>query len=75
MFRKITIIIGSLIALVLIALVVLPFVIDVDKYRPQIVNAVDERINGKLELGKLKLSLWGQVRVEVGGLTLSDSTG
>ncbi|MEK6704630.1 MAG: AsmA-like C-terminal region-containing protein, partial [Bdellovibrionota bacterium] len=31
--------------------------------------------NGKLELGKLKLSLWGQVRVEVGGLFLSDSDG
>jgi hypothetical protein len=35
----------------------------------------DEHLNGKLELGKLDLSLWGQVKVEVGGLKLTDSAG
>ncbi|MBI3534291.1 MAG: hypothetical protein HY072_02215, partial [Deltaproteobacteria bacterium] len=58
---------------ILIAITAVPFFVNVDQYRPQIVQAVNERINGKLELGKLSLSLWGQIRVEVGGLKLFDT--
>jgi uncharacterized protein involved in outer membrane biogenesis len=66
---------GSLIALIVAAAIIVPLVVDVDKYRPQIVQAANERINGKLELGKLSLSLWGQVRVQVQGVNLTDAGG
>ena len=58
-----------------LTIIALPLVVDVDKYRPQIVQAANEHLNGKLELGKLSLSLWGQVRVEIAGLNLSDASG
>jgi uncharacterized protein involved in outer membrane biogenesis len=73
--KKLLTVFGVLFALFLVAIVVIPMVVDVDKYRPQIVKAANERLNGKLELGQLKLSLWGSIRVQVGGLDLSDAKG
>jgi uncharacterized protein involved in outer membrane biogenesis len=70
--KKLGIVLGGLIVLVLIAMAVIPMVVDVDKYRPQIVSAVDQNINGKVDLGKLSLSLWGQVRVDVAGVKVTD---
>jgi hypothetical protein len=69
------IVLGALIGLMIAAAIVVPLVVDVDKYRPQIVEAANQKINGKLELGKLSLSLWGQIRVQVDGLKVTDSAG
>ena len=73
--KKILVIAGVLAGLILTTAVVLPFVVDVDRYRPQLVKAVNDKIQGNLELGKLSLSLWGQIRVQIEGVTLSDSRG
>ena len=70
--KKIGIVISVLFVLFLVIAIVVPLVVDVDKYRPQIVKIANENINGKLELGKLSLSLWGQVKVNVDGLVLTD---
>ena len=66
-------IVGGLVALIVVAILVIPFIIDVDKYRPEIVKAANEQINGHLELGKLKLSLWGHVQVQIDGMKLNDA--
>ncbi len=66
-------ILGGIVGLLIVAMLVIPLVVDVDKYRPQIIKAANEQLNGTLELGKLKLSLWGRVSVQVAGLNLSDS--
>lgn len=58
-----------------VCLLVLPWVVNVDKYRPQIVNQLNDKITGRLEMGKLRLSLWGQVRIGVDGVKLSDLQG
>lgn len=71
--KKVLIGIGGFVGILLLAAIAIPFFIDVDKYRPQIVQAANERINGKLELGKLSLSLWGQIRVQVAGVKLVDA--
>ena len=71
--KKLFIILGSLIGLIIVALVVVPLVVDVDKFRPQIVKAANEKINGSLELGKLSLSLWGKIHVSVDGLRVLDA--
>ncbi|MGE0615251.1 MAG: AsmA-like C-terminal region-containing protein, partial [Bacteriovoracia bacterium] len=55
--------------------VIFPIVVDVDKYRPQIVAIANEKINGKLEMGKLTLSLWGQILVRIYKLSLADAMG
>lgn len=73
--KKLLIALGVVLGLLVVAAIVVPLVVDVDKYRPQIVSAADQQLNGKLELGKLALSLWGQVRVEVGGVKLTDAHG
>jgi uncharacterized protein involved in outer membrane biogenesis len=73
--KKLGIALGVLVVLLIAAIAIIPMVVDVDKYRPQVVSMADEQLNGKLELGKLSLSLWGQVRVEVGGLKLTDLAG
>lgn len=73
--KKILIILGSLLALFLAAIVVIPMVVDVDQYRPKILKKANEKLNGKLELGKLQLSLWGTIRVKIEGLDLTDAKG
>ncbi len=66
-------VLGGLIGLVLVAIIAIPFLVDVDKYRPQITAAASEKMNGSIELGKLSLSLWGKVHVNVDGLKVYDS--
>ncbi len=73
--KKVAIVFGVLIGLFVIAAITVPMFFNVDKYRPQIVSAADERLNGKLELGKLSLSLWGQIRIQIDGLQLTDARG
>ncbi len=73
--KKLAILFGLILTLVLGAVVVVPFFIDVDQYRSKITEAVNSQINGKLEIGKLSLSLWGQIKVEVASLKLTDSKG
>jgi hypothetical protein len=75
MLKKLAIAFGALFVLVIGALIVIPLVVDVDKYRPQLVSAVNDKINGKLELGKLSLSLWGQIKIEIAGLSVQDAKG
>lgn len=62
--------IGAL--LVVVGLAIAPFFIRVDQFRPEIVKAVNQELNGTLELGKLDLSLWGKVRVAIDGLKVTD---
>ncbi len=72
-FKKLFFILGGLIALLLVAIVAIPFLVDVDSFRPQIVAAANQHINGELKVGKLKLTLWGQIRVQVDGIELVDA--
>lgn len=73
--KKTLIVLSSLIGLAVAFVLALPFVVDVDRYRPQIVKIANENINGSFEMGKLSLSLWGQIRIQIEGISLSDSRG
>ncbi len=66
---------GGIFVAFILVLVAVPFFIKVDDYRPQIVSTANQYLNGKLELGKLSLSLWGQVRVNADGFAIFDSKG
>lgn len=65
--------IGTIVGLVVIALTVIPWVVNVDQYRPQLVEMVNRKLNGKFEIGKLSLSLWGRIHVDIQGLKVLDS--
>ena len=73
--KKLGLGLGILFGVLLLAIIVLPLVVDVDSYRPEIVKVANENINGKLELGKLKLSLWFQIKVQVDGFKVTDAKG
>jgi hypothetical protein len=66
-------VLAGVFTLMIVAIIVIPLVVDVDHYRPQILKAANQKINGKLELGKLKLSLWGKINISIDGLKLVDS--
>lgn len=69
--KKILWLVGGLFIAVVVALVTAPLFIEVDQYRPQIVAELNRRINGKVELGKLKLSLWGSLKIHAEGIAIS----
>jgi hypothetical protein len=73
MKKKLLIAAGVIFGLFLILAIVLPLVIDVDKFRPKIVSAVNEKINGEFKLGKLQLSLWGGVKVRIESLSITET--
>ncbi|MEC9283679.1 MAG: AsmA family protein [Bdellovibrionota bacterium] len=59
-------------AVVFGGLVSFPFFYDIDKkVRPEIERLAKESINGKLEVGKLSLSLLGGVYIDIQGIKLS----
>ena len=73
--KKLAMALGGVLVLLLVLMISIPFFVDVDKYRPKIVEAANQQINGSLDLGKLSLSLWGQIRIDVASMTLKDAGG
>ena len=73
--KKLAKFLAILSALLISVVLVISLVVDVDKYRPQVVEAANQKINGTLELGKLSLSFWGQFRIDVSSLKLRDGSG
>jgi AsmA protein len=66
MGRKILYVVGGVIVLLLLALVILPFVINVNQFRPQIEAAADSALNRKVTIGNIALSLLS------GGVSVQD---
>lgn len=73
--KRLLIAAGIVAGLFVLVVALVPLLVDVDSYRPQIVEAASKHLNGKLELGKLSLSLWSGVRVRVEGVAVSDTAG
>ncbi|MDZ4677340.1 MAG: AsmA family protein [Oligoflexia bacterium] len=72
MLKKLLIFVGVLVGLFVLALVLVPLFVDANKFRPQIVKTVEDNLNADLELGNLKLSLWGGVNIQIEKLVLSE---
>lgn len=69
--KKLLWILGGLVVAFVVAVISIPLFVDVDQYRPRIVAEANKRINGQLELGKLKLSLWGTIKIHADSIKLS----
>jgi uncharacterized protein involved in outer membrane biogenesis len=72
MFKKLSIVLGIIVGLFVLAAVLVPLFFDANKYRPEIEKLVEDNMNADLQLGKLKLSLWGGVNINVEKLVLSE---
>lgn len=68
--KKVFLVIGAIFILLLVAIISVPLFVDVDQYRPQITAEANKRINGELQLGKLKLSLWGAIKIHAESIVL-----
>ncbi len=73
--KKLLIGTGVFFATILLAILVIPLVVNVDSYRPQIVEMANQHLNGKLVIGKLSLSLWGKIEIDIDGIILTDGSG
>ena len=71
--KKLLLILGGVFITLLVAIISVPLFVDVDQYRSTIVAQANQRINGNLELGKLKLSLWGAIKINAESIKLSVS--
>ena len=71
MARKIVYIVGGIIVVLLVVAVLLPFMIDANRFRPEIESSLNSALNRKVEIGNIRLSiLSGGVAVE--NVTISD---
>ncbi|MFM8269500.1 MAG: AsmA family protein [Pseudomonadota bacterium] len=72
--KKIILALALVFGVLVVGIVAIPFFIDVNQYRPEIVSLVNSQINGRFDLGTLKLSLWGEVAVQAEKAELKDGT-
>ena len=62
------------VGIALAAVLALPLIYDVDKkLRPEIEKLAQQKLNGSLQLGSMKLSMWGNLKVSVAGVKLSQA--
>ena len=71
--KKFLKIFAGFIIFVVMLLILIPFFVNVDKFRPQIIQAAEPYINGKLEIGKLYLSLWSGIKVKADSIKITNS--
>jgi AsmA protein len=71
MTRKIIYIFGGVVVLLLLLAILLPFVIDANRFRPEIESSLNSALNRKVDIGNIRLSiLSGGVAVE--NVSISD---
>jgi AsmA protein len=71
MARKVIYIVGGIVVVLLLVAVLLPFVIDANRFRPEIESSLNNALNRKVDIGNIRLSiLSGGVAVE--NITISD---
>jgi AsmA protein len=71
MARKIIYIVGGVVLVLLLVVILLPFVIDANRFRPEIESSLNSALNRKVDIGNIRLSiLSGGVTVE--NVSISD---
>ena len=63
--KKILIIVGIVVAVLLVIVIALPFVIDVNRFKPTLETDLTTALNRKVEIGNIELSiLSGGVKID-----------
>jgi hypothetical protein len=69
--KKIFIGLTAFVVLIIGVLAVIPLFYSIDDLRPQIREAIEKQVRGKVELGKLSLSLLPAVKVNIDGIKVT----
>lgn len=69
---KILIGLGVLVVLLVVAILSLPFLIDLNKYQDQYKPLIEEALNRKIDLKDIRLTIWPRIGVRVAGFTVQD---
>src|SRR5260370_14989185 len=71
MARKVIYVVGGVVVVLILVAVLLPFVIDANRFRPEIESSLNTALNRKVDIGNIRLTiLSGGVTVE--NITISD---
>ncbi len=74
--KKFAIIVGSIIVIVIVALIVIPFFIPMEKYKPVIASAAENATGRQLTItGPLTLSLFPSIKVGAENVTFANAPG
>ena len=68
--KKVLIGLGIILFLLVVTAFLIPFFVDINYLKPQIEKAIVEELNGKVELGKLELSIIQGLGIEVQGIKI-----
>lgn len=71
MARKVSYIVGGVVVLLLLVVALLPFVIDANRFRPEIESSLNSALNRKVDIGNIRLSILS-VGVTVENVSISD---
>jgi AsmA protein len=69
---KILIGLGILIVLLVVAILSLPFLIDLNKYQDQYKPLIEEALNRKVQLQDIRLTIWPRIGARVAGFAVLD---
>ncbi len=73
--KKLMIGVGGLVVLLIAAAVIVPLLIPLDAYKPQIAKAVRDATGRELTMGSIRLSLLPRLAVEVDDVAFSNAPG
>ncbi|MBI4042312.1 MAG: AsmA family protein [Deltaproteobacteria bacterium] len=64
---------GGLFLLIIFAAVALTLLVDLNRWKPRILEAANQAINGRVELGDMRLSLWKGLRARIEDIAVKNS--
>lgn len=67
--------IGSLLALVVLAALALPSLVNLERYRAALASRVGKALGREVTLGALRVSLWGGIGAEAKGIQIAQAAG
>jgi uncharacterized protein involved in outer membrane biogenesis len=70
--KKALVIIGAVLVFLVVTIVAIPFFVNVNQFKEPIEKAIQEKVDGKVEIGELELSLWGGVYFDIRNFKLTD---
>lgn len=69
--KKILVIVGSLLGLLIVALLLVPFFYPVDSLKPKLESAINAQIRGRAEIGKISIRAFPRLKLNLDQLKLS----
>src|SRR5579875_3838969 len=70
--RRIVIVVCVVVGIIILGLILLPFIVNVNRYRPQIQAELQQKLNRPVTLGTLSLRIL-PLSIKVNGITIGES--